>query len=168
MESRGKSESVIAKVSRQLSALEKRDWELWFIVAVTGLVASAGLVAILFPAAILHGENLQFNLVVPRELLVAFAALLVLFNTYMITRRMDLRRIREQVISASIQNELIRLQSFTDPLTEVYNRRSLDDMAAKYMSRAQRLKKPLTPTSSASCWKRAIINTARQAFTAPR
>jgi diguanylate cyclase (GGDEF)-like protein len=144
MESTGKSESVIAKVSRQLSALEKRDWELWFVVAVTGIVASAGLVALLFPAAILRGEDVQFNLVVPRELLVAFAALLVLFNTYMITRRMDLRRIREQVISTSIQNELIRLQSFTDPLTEVYNRRSLDDMASKYMSRAQRLGKPLS------------------------
>ena len=144
MESKGQSESVIAKVSRQLSALEKRDWELWMVVVVTGIVTSAGLVVILFPAAILEGENLQISLVVPRELLVALSALLVLFNTYMITRRMDLRRTREQVISTSIQNELIRLQSFTDPLTEVYNRRSLDEMAAKYMSRAQRLKKPLS------------------------
>jgi len=144
MESSGKSESVIAKVSRQLSALEKRDWELWFVVAVTGIMASAGLVALLFPAAILDHGSLHLNLVIPRELLVALAAVLVLFNTYMMTRRMDLRRTREQVISTSIQNELIRLQSFTDPLTEVYNRRSLDDMASKYMSRAQRLGKPLT------------------------
>ncbi len=144
MESTGKSESVIAKVSRQLSALEKRDWELWLVVAVTGIVACAGLVALLFPSAILEQENLRLDLVVPRELLVALAALLVLFNTFMITRRLELRRTREQVISTSIQNELIRLQSFTDPLTEVYNRRSLDDMAAKYMSRAQRLGKPLT------------------------
>ncbi len=144
MESTGKSESVIAKVSQQLSALEKRDWELWIVVAVTGSVACAGLVALLLPSAILHHEDLRLNLVVPRELLVALAALLVLFNTYMITRRLELRRTREQVISTSIQNELIRLQSFTDPLTEVYNRRSLDDMAAKYMSRAQRLGKPLS------------------------
>jgi len=29
-----------------------------------------------------------------------------------------------------MQNELIRLQSFTDPLTEIYNRRSLEELAA--------------------------------------
>jgi diguanylate cyclase (GGDEF)-like protein len=39
---------------------------------------------------------------------------------------------------------LLRLQSFSDPLTEVYNRRSLDDMLKKYSSRAERLKKPLS------------------------
>jgi diguanylate cyclase (GGDEF)-like protein len=144
MESSGKSESVIAKVSQQLSAIEKRDWELWIIVAVTGIVVGAGLVALLYPAAILQGGNVHLELRVPREFLVALAAVLILFNMYMITRRMELRRTRERVISGSIQNELIRLQSFTDPLTEVYNRRSLDDMASKYMSRAQRLGKPLT------------------------
>ena len=144
MESTGKSESVIAKVSQQLSVIEKRDWELWIIIAVTGIMLGAGLVALLFPSAILHEGSVHMDLVVPREVLVAFAALLVLFNTYLITRRLELRRTREQVISTSIQNELIRLQSFTDPLTEVYNRRSLDDMASKYMARAQRQGKPLS------------------------
>jgi diguanylate cyclase (GGDEF)-like protein len=55
-----------------------------------------------------------------------------------------LRRSRGEVISTAIQSELLRLQSFSDPLTEVYNRRSLDDMLTKYSSRADRLKKPLS------------------------
>ncbi len=114
------------------------------MVAATGIMVGAGLVALLFPAAILHQGSAHLEFVVSRELLVALAALLVLFNTHMITRRVELRRTREAVISTSIQNELIRLQSFTDPLTEVYNRRALDDMAAKYISRAQRLGKPLS------------------------
>ena len=140
----GQSESVIARVSQQLAVLEKRDWQLWMIVAGTGILVGVAFLALLFPAAILHRGNLHLELVVSREAFVGLAALLILFNTYMITRRIELRRMRETIISTSIQNELIRLQSFTDPLTEVYNRRALDDMAARFMSRARRLGKPLT------------------------
>ena len=140
----GQSESVIARVSQQLAALEKRDWQMWMIVAGTGILVGAAFLALLFPAAILHQGNLHLQLVVSREAFVGLAALLILFNTYMITRRLELRRMREAVISTSMQNELIRLQSFTDPLTEVYNRRALDDMTARFMSRARRLEKPLT------------------------
>jgi diguanylate cyclase (GGDEF)-like protein len=140
----GQSESVIARVSAQLSALEKRDWQLWMIVAGTGLLVGAAFLALLFPAAILQQGSVHLELRVSREVFVGLAALLILFNTYMITRRMELRRMREAVISTSIQNELVRLQSFTDPLTEVFNRRALDDMAARYMSRARRLNKPLS------------------------
>lgn len=139
----GRSESVLAKVSRQMAAIEKRDWELWMIVAGTGILVGAGLIALLLPAAILREGNVHMEITVSRELFVGLVALLILFNTYVIGRRLDLRRTREAVISTALQNELARLQSFTDPLTEVYNRRSLDEMAHKYMSRAQRLGKPL-------------------------
>ena len=81
---------------------------------------------------------------VSRELFLGLVALLILFNTYIITRRLELRKTREALISTALQGELLRLQSFTDPLTEVFNRRSLDEMAAKYISRAKRLGKPLS------------------------
>lgn len=144
MSQTGQSESVIARVSQQLSALEKRDWQMWLIVAGTGILVGAAFLALLFPSAILHQGNVHLELIVSREAFVGIAALLILFNTYMITRRLELRRMREAVISTSIQSELVRLQSFTDPLTEVFNRRALDDMASRYMARARRLKKPLT------------------------
>jgi diguanylate cyclase (GGDEF)-like protein len=140
----GQSESVIARVSQQLAALEKRDWQLWLSVVGTGIVAGAAFLALLFPAAILHQGTVQLQLEVSREVFVGLVALLILFNTYMITRRLELRRTREAVISTSIQNELLRLQSFTDPLTEVYNRRALNEMASRFMARARRLDKPLT------------------------
>src|SRR5690348_13447067 len=118
------SDSVLAKVSRQLAAIEKRDFELWMIVVGTGILVGAGLIAITYPAALMREGNVHFEINVSRELFLGLVALLILFNTYVITRRMDLRRTREAVISGTLQNELIRLQSFTDPLTEVYNRRS--------------------------------------------
>lgn len=138
------AETVLSRVSEQLSALEKRDWQLWLIVVGTGVLASAALLALIFPSAILRQGAIHVEMNVPRELFVGAAAFLVIFNSYMITKRLELRRLRERVISTSIQNELTRLQSFTDPLTEVYNRRALDDMATRYMARAQRLEKPLS------------------------
>ncbi len=139
-----KSDSVLARVSSQLKALEKRDWELWMIVSGTGILVGAGFVALVYPSAILHEGNLHFEIDVSRELFISLVALLILLNTYIISRRLELRRTREAVISTTIQSELIRLQSFTDPLTEVYNRRMLDDMFHRYVSHAKRLSKPMS------------------------
>ena len=144
MEPDNKSDSILSRLSQQLTALEKRDFELWVTVVGAGILVGTGLVAVLFPSAILRSGNLHFELTVSRELFLGLVALLILFNTYMISTRLKLRRTRGEVISTAIHSELLRLQSFSDPLTEVYNRRSLDDMLKKYTSRAERLKKPLS------------------------
>jgi diguanylate cyclase (GGDEF)-like protein len=144
MKTEAQSESVLAKISSQLAAIEKRDWELWLIVAVTGTLVAVGLLAITFPAAFMDGKNFQMQIDVPKELFLGLLVLLILFNIYVITRRLELRKTRSALISTTIQGELTRLQSFMDPLTEVYNRRSLHDMADRYLSRAKRLAKPLS------------------------
>jgi diguanylate cyclase (GGDEF)-like protein len=137
-------ESVLARVSQQLSQLEKRDGELWLIVSLAGLLVGAGLLAILFPAAFLKQGNIHFEITVSRPLVLGLVALLALLNTYLVSRRVELRRLREELISKTIQQELTQQQSFTDPLTEIYNRHSLQDMANRFISHARRTKKPLT------------------------
>ncbi len=138
------TESILARVSQDLAQLEKRDWELWLIVSITGVLVGAGMLAMLFPAAFLRQENVHVEITVSKQLFIGLIALLILLNTYLVTRRLELRRMREKLISSTIQNELVRLQSFTDPLTEIYNRRCLDEMAGRYISHARRLKKALT------------------------
>ncbi|MGH9501698.1 MAG: GGDEF domain-containing protein [Terriglobales bacterium] len=138
------TETVLARVSQQLSHLEKRDGELWLIVSLTGLLVGAGLLAVLFPAAFIEQGKFQFELTVSRPLVLGLVALLTLLNTYLVSKRMEFRRMREQLISRTIQQELVQQQSFTDPLTEIYNRQSLEEMAARFVSHARRTKKPLT------------------------
>jgi diguanylate cyclase (GGDEF)-like protein len=138
------TESVLANVGQQLSKLEKRDWELWLIVSLTGLLVATGLLAILFPAAFLKRDNVHFEVTVSRPLALGLITLVALLNTYLVTKRLEIRRLREQLISSTIQQELIRQQSFTDPLTEIYNRRSLEDIAGRFISHARRLKSSLT------------------------
>jgi diguanylate cyclase (GGDEF)-like protein len=138
------AENTLGRLSRELSLLEKRDWELWAIVSVTGVLAAAGLLAVLLPAAFLKSDNIHLEFTVSRPLAIGLFVLLALLNTYLVTRRFELRRLREEVISTTLQKQLIEQQSFTDPLTEIYNRRSLEDVAGRFISQARRQKRPLT------------------------
>jgi diguanylate cyclase (GGDEF)-like protein len=113
-------------------------------VSLAGLLVGAGLLAVLFPAAFLGQGNIHFEVTVSRPLVLGLMTLLALLNTYLISRRLEIRRVREELISRTIQHELVQQQSFTDPLTEIYNRHSLEDMAGRFISHAQRRKKPLT------------------------
>ncbi len=144
MEPENKQESMLFKLSQQLAALEKQDFEQWVIVVGTGILVGAGLVMVLFPGAIMNNDTVHFEISVSRELFLGLAVLLVLFNTYMINSRLKLRRTRGEVISTAIHSELLRWHSFSDPLTDVYNRRALEDMLKKYILRAERLRKPLS------------------------
>jgi diguanylate cyclase (GGDEF)-like protein len=138
------SQNAFSALTQQLASIERRDWELWIIVSLAGFLVSIGLLALIIPAAFLKQEDIHFQITVSRQLVVGLFVLLGLLNGYLATRRLDLRRARQRLISSTIQNELVRLQSFTDPLTEVYNRRSLEDMAGRFISHARRLKSALT------------------------
>jgi diguanylate cyclase (GGDEF)-like protein len=138
------SENSLARVSQQLSRLEKRDWELWVIVSLTGILVSTGLLAILFHAAFLKHDSIHFELTVSRPLAIGLFVLLAFLNTYLVTKRFEVRRLRERLISSALQNQVMEQQSFTDPLTEIYNRRALDDIAGRFISHARRRHTALT------------------------
>ena len=135
--------NTLARVSQQLSRLEKRDWELWAIVSVTGIMVSVGFLVILIPAAF-NGDTIHFEIMMSRPLAIGLFVLLGVLNTYLVTKRFEVRRLREQLISSTLQNHLTEQQSFTDPLTEIYNRRSLDHVAGQFISQARRRGTPLT------------------------
>ena len=137
------TESALARVTQQLSRLEKRDWELWVIVSLTGILVSTGLFAILFRAAF-KDDTVHFELTVSRPLVIGLFVLIALLNTYLVTKRFEVRRLREQLISSTLQNQVTEEQSFTDPLTEIYNRRSLDQIAGQFISQARRRKTALS------------------------
>jgi predicted signal transduction protein with EAL and GGDEF domain len=138
------TESLLGWVSQQLYNLEKRDWELWTIVSVTGILVSLGILAIALPSAFLKNERVQFDITVSRPSAVGLVVLVALLSTYLVGRRLGVRRLREEIISNTVQKQVIEQQSFTDPLTEIYNRRSLDDIVGRFISHARRRKVPLT------------------------
>jgi diguanylate cyclase (GGDEF)-like protein len=138
------SDTILANVNRELRRLDKRDAELWLIVTGTGILVAAGLLAILVPAAFMRSGNFHFEINVSKELVCGLLVMLTLTNTYIVSRRIEFRQMRQKTISTAMQNELIRLQSFTDPLTEIYNRRSLEELAGRFIGQAKRQHTPLT------------------------
>lgn len=138
------TETLLGRVSQQLCNLEKRDWELWVIVSLTGLLVSLGILAIALPGAFLNNDSVHFEITISRPLAIGLVVLVALLNTYLVIRRMEVRRLREEIISQTLQKQAIEQQSFTDPLTEIYNRRSLDEIVGRFISHARRRKVPLT------------------------
>jgi diguanylate cyclase (GGDEF)-like protein len=137
------TQSAVARVSQQLARLEKRDWELWVIVSVTSILVSVGLLSILLPGSF-KGDTIHFEITISRPLAIGLFVLLALLNTYLVTKRFEVRRLREQLISSTLQNQLTEQQSITDPLTDIYNRRSMDQIAGQFISQARRRGSPLT------------------------
>jgi diguanylate cyclase (GGDEF)-like protein len=140
----GTTESLLPKVSEQLRKLEERDWELWAIVSLTGVLASFTILAIALPRAFLTNGSFHFEITISRSLAGGLVVLVLLLNTYLVGKRLELRRLREEIISNTLQKQVIEQQSFTDPLTEIYNRRSLDGIVGRFISHARRRKVPLT------------------------
>jgi diguanylate cyclase (GGDEF)-like protein len=135
-----RTNNLVTKLSDQLSAIEKRDTDVWVFTVLSGALIGLGLLVVLFPATFLTGGSFHFELQVSKNVFFGLLALMIVSNTYLAARRFELRSTRQQLISQTIQGELVRLQSFTDPLTEVYNRRSLEEMAGRYISQARRFK----------------------------
>jgi len=50
----------------------------------------------------------------------------------------------EATVSTSMVGRILTQLSFTDPLTEIYNRRSLEELAGRFIGQAKRLGNPLT------------------------
>jgi len=91
------SEHAVARSKRPHSRLEKRDWQLWVVVSLIGIVASSGLLAILVGAAFRLEANPS------RSLVIGLFVLLAVLNSYLLTKRLQLRRVRAPLILTTLE-----------------------------------------------------------------
>ena len=127
------SERTAARLNRPVSRLEKRDWELWVAVSFTGILVSAGLLALLVGAA------LRFDVTVSRSLVIGLFVLLALLNTYLLTKRFPARRrVRQPLILTTLEWEPGSLHP------RLRRSRSLGETVVPDSSRAQQ---PLEPSN---------------------
>src|SRR5579864_8092890 len=126
------------RLRHQVQALEERDFQLWSIVVLVALVMAAGVGGLLVPSVIWHVYFLKFNGHYLPQLLFGLIALVVLFNIYVIKQRLELRHTREELVLQMVYNEAAERLSLVDPLTDTFNRRYMDQVIAKDLSRAER------------------------------
>lgn len=137
-------EPEVLDLHRRAQSLEQRDFQLWSIFVMVGLVLAAGLAALLLPNVVWGERTLLADGRFVPQLLFGFVVLVILFNIYILQQRYTLRNTREELMRELVQRQAAEKLSLIDPLTEVYNRRYLNEMIHKDLSRARRTGAALT------------------------
>ncbi len=78
------------------------------------------------------------------QLFFGLICLIVLFNIYLLAQRSTLNTTRKALIGELVLNERLESLSLIDPLTQLLNRRALNELISHQLARANRTGEPLT------------------------
>ena len=131
-------------IQRQIQLLSGRDLQLWSIGVLVMLVLAAGMLALLFPNVIWAQRVVHVESAYLPQLFFGLTCLIVLFNIYLIGQKLTLNHTRRALISELVLNERLESLSLVDPLTQLLNRRALNELIPREIARANRAGSPLT------------------------
>jgi diguanylate cyclase (GGDEF)-like protein len=132
------------ETQRQILALSGRDLQLWSITLLVSLALFAGFAALVAPNLVWKGGVFRAEGRYLPQLFFGLISLVVLFNVYIIAQKRELNNTRKALVEELIFNERLEGLSLIDPLTQLYNRRAVDQMLPTEVFRANRLGSPLT------------------------
>jgi diguanylate cyclase (GGDEF)-like protein len=131
-------------IQREIQQLSGRDLQLWSIGLLVMLVLAAGILALIFPNVIWAQHIIRVESAYLPQLFFGLISLILLFNIYMIGQRLALNHTRRALISELVLNERLENLSMVDPLTQLLNRRAMNELIPREVARANRLGSPLT------------------------
>ena len=138
------AEPRTAKLEQEIKTLEGRDLQLWSIGLLMLLVVAAGFIALILPNVMWGlGELRVAGRFLP-QLFFGFISLIVLFNVYAFHQHHLLNVTRGELVRQLVRSEAAEQLAMIDPLTGVFNRRYLDEVLPKEVSRAERLRSQLS------------------------
>ena len=126
------------ELRREIHALEGRDLQLWSIGILTALLAVAGVVALVAPNLMWNLGDLRLSGRYLPQLIFAFTVLIALFNIHALVQRRTLQNTRDELVRQVVRSEVAERHSLVDALTETFNRRFLEQVLPKDISRADR------------------------------
>jgi diguanylate cyclase (GGDEF)-like protein len=129
---------------QEIHSLEGRDLQIWGIALLIVVVVAAGFAALIFPNLMWNSTSLRVDARYLPQLLSGFIVLVTLFNFYALNQRRQLRNAREELVRQLIRSEVAEKMALIDPMTEVFNRRYLDEIIPTEVSRADRLNAPFS------------------------
>lgn len=131
-------------IQRQIHQLSSRDMQLWSIITLVVLVLTAGFLALVFPNLTMSQRIIHIEQGYLPQLYFGLICLIVLFNIYLMAQRVALNSTRKALISELVLNERLESLSLIDPLTQLFNRRALNELISHQVARANRQGSPLT------------------------
>ena len=131
-------------IQEQIVSLSGRDLQLWSISLLIGLVLTAGFISIVAPNLVWRAQISHIEGRYLPQLFFGLISLVILFNIYVIAQKRELNSTRAALLQELLHNERIEGFSLVDPLTKLFNRRAVEEILAKEMSRANRMGSELT------------------------
>lgn len=131
-------------IQRQIHQLSSRDMQLWSIITLVVLVLTAGFLALVFPNLTMSQRIIHIEQGYLPQLYFGLICLIVLFNIYLMAQRVALNSTRKALIAELVLNERLENLSLIDPLTQLFNRRALNELISHQVARANRQGSPLT------------------------
>jgi diguanylate cyclase (GGDEF)-like protein len=146
-EVRQEQPSMLARadeIQRQIHDLSSRDLQLWSIVTLIILVLTAGFLALIAPNLVWAQRIFRIEQAYLPQLIFGLVCLIVLINIYLLSQRVALNSTRKALISELVLNERLESLSLIDPLTQLFNRRALNELISHQLARSNRNGTPLT------------------------
>ena len=123
---------------REMQQLSARDWQLWSICALMVVVIAVGFSAFLIPNVFWTTLLSRTDQRLLPQLFYGLISLIVLFNIYILDQKRTLDRTRMHLLREVVESTKAREMALIDPLTGVFNRRYMDEVFPREISKANR------------------------------
>jgi diguanylate cyclase (GGDEF)-like protein len=132
------------EIQQQIQQLSGRDLQLWSIGILVMLVLTSGLLAVILPNLVWSQLFVHVDRFYLPQLFFGLISLILLFNIYLLAQKRTLNNTRLALIRELVLNERLESLSLIDPLTQLLNRRALNELLPREVARAHRLGSSLT------------------------
>jgi diguanylate cyclase (GGDEF)-like protein len=126
------------RIQQHIHALGRRDW-LWWSLGILSALLLLGLGLGIYSFSPRAGApELTVAQIFQVAFLYVFAVVVAGFNIHALLRSREAERLKVDLLLESLQRQLGRLQAMIDPVTRVYSRACLEEMAQKEIQRSER------------------------------
>ena len=132
------------EIQKQIQQLSGRDLQLWSIVILVILVLTSGLLALILPNLMWAQRVVHIDHAYLPQLFFGLISLILLFNIYLLAQKRNLNTTRLALIRELVLNERLESLSLIDPLTQLLNRRAMNELVPREVARSNRLGSSLT------------------------
>jgi predicted signal transduction protein with EAL and GGDEF domain len=127
------------EIQQQIQQISGRDLQLWSIGILLILVLTGGLLAFVFPNIVSTQRVMRVQESYLPQLFFGLISLVLLFNIYLLGQKINLNSTRRALIRELVLNERLESLSLVDPLTQLLNRRAMNELIPREVARANRL-----------------------------
>jgi len=142
--SKDKFASRSQEIQGQIGALAGKDLQLLSISLLLLLVLSTGVLTLVFPNLMSTPQTFRADIRMLPQLFFGLITLIILFNVYIVLQKRELSATRRRLVEELIFNERMEAVSLIDPVTQLFNRRAMEQMLAHEVARANRLSSALS------------------------